>query len=110
MLESLEALHASDPVGEGGHDGLMVMAVEEIAELGITGDPRDAEGGVEVVGLLFALKAALELKQRLILNVKQCEGTEVTVAQRVANFAELACVDNPGHGVGDGVDEGAETK
>ena len=36
--------------------------------------------------------------------------TEVTIAQGVADFAELAGVDDPGHVVGYGVDEGAETK
>ena len=41
----------------------MVMAVEQIAELGVGGDLTDAEGGGEVVGLQLVLEAALELEQ-----------------------------------------------
>ena len=66
------------------------MAVEEIAELGVGGNPRDAEGRGEVVGLPLALEAALELEQGGVLDEKQCEATEVTIAQAVAYFAQLA--------------------
>ena len=45
------------------------MAVEEIAELGVGGNPRDAKGGGEVVGLPLALEAALELEQGGVLEV-----------------------------------------
>ena len=86
------------------------MAVDEIAQLGVARDARDAEGGGEVVGLESALEATLELEQRGVLDEKQGEGTEVTIAQGVADFAELAGVDDAGHIVGNGVDEGAETK
>ena len=48
------------------------MAVDEIAQLGVARDPRDAEGGGQVVGLEFALKATLELQQRTVLDVKCC--------------------------------------
>ena len=58
----------------------------------------------------LALEATLELEQRGVLDEKQGEGTEVTIAQGVADFAELAGVDDAGHIVGNGVDEGAETK
>ena len=44
------------------------MAVDEIAQLGVARDPRDAESGGQVVGLEFALKAALELQQRRVLD------------------------------------------
>ena len=37
------------------------MTVDEIAQLGVARDPRDAEGGGEVVGLELLLEAALEL-------------------------------------------------
>ena len=110
VLEPLGALQATDEVGEAGHDGLIVMAVEEIAELGVDRDLMDAKGGGQVVGLESALKATLELEQRRVFDEKQSEGTEVTIAQGVADFAELAGVDDPGHVVGYGVDEGAETK
>ena len=69
VLEPLGALQASDPV-EAGEDG-SVMAVEEIAELGVGGDLADAEGGGEVVGLQLVLEAALELQQGGILDVEQ---------------------------------------
>ena len=39
------------------------MAVEKTAQLGVARDLLDAEGGREVVGLEFALKATLELEQ-----------------------------------------------
>ena len=55
-------------------------------------------------------KATLELQQRRVLDEKQSDGTEVTIAQGVADFAQLAGVDDAGHVVGHGVDEGAETK
>ena len=45
------------------------MAVDEIAELGVARDPRDAEGGGQVVGLDLLLEAALELQQRRVLDV-----------------------------------------
>ena len=67
MPEPFAALQATDPVGEGGHHGSVVMAVEQIAELGVAGDVLDAEGGREVVGLEFALEATLELKERPVL-------------------------------------------
>ena len=86
------------------------MAVEEIAQLRVDGDLTDTEGGREVVGLDLLLEAALELQQGRVLDEKQSEGTEVTIAQGVADLAELACVDDTGHVVGYGVDEGAETK
>ena len=38
------------------------------------------------------------------------EGTEVKISQGIADYAELAGVDDAGHEVGYGVDEGAETK
>ena len=41
----------------------MIMAIEESAELGVDRDLPDTEGGGEVVGLKFPLKAALELEQ-----------------------------------------------
>ena len=86
------------------------MAVDEIAELGVARDPRDAEGGGQVVGLEFALKATLELQQRTVLDEKQCEATQITIAQGVADFAQLAGVDDAGHVARDRVDEGAKTK
>ena len=86
------------------------MAVDEIAQLGVARDLRDAEGGGQVVGLDLLLEAALELQQRTVLNEKQSSGTQITIAQGVADFAQLAGVDDAGHVVGDGVDEGAETK
>ena len=46
------------------------MAVEEIAELRVGGNAREAKGRGEVVGLQLALEAALELKQGTILNEK----------------------------------------
>ena len=48
----------------------MVMAVDEMAQLGVDGDLSDAEGGGEVVGLELALKATLELEQRGVLDEK----------------------------------------
>ena len=63
------------------------MAVDEIAELRVARDPRDAESGGQVVGLEFALKATLELQQRTVLDEKQSESTEVAIAQGVADFA-----------------------
>jgi hypothetical protein len=86
------------------------MAVDQIAQLGVDGDLVDAEGRGQVVGLKFALEAALELEQGTVLDEKQSEATEVTVAQGVADFAELASVDDTGYAVGDGGDEGRETK
>ena len=86
------------------------MAVDEIAELGVTRIRETPKVESEVVGLELALKATLELEQRRVLNVEQCEGTEVTIAQGVTDFAELACVDNPVHVASYGVDEGAKTK
>ena len=74
------------------------MAVEEIAELGV--DLADAEGGGEVVGLQLVLEAALELEQGGILDVEQSESAEVAVAQGVADFARLACVEDTGYAVG----------
>ena len=47
---------------------------------------------------------------RATYDEKQSEATEVTVAQGVADFAELASVDDTGYAVGDGGDEGMETK
>ena len=73
------------------------MAVDEIAQLGVARDPRDAEGGGQVVGLEFALKATLELQQRTVLDVKRSDSAQVTIAQGVANFAQLAGVDDAGH-------------
>ena len=84
------------------------MAVDEIAQLGVARDPRDAEGRGQVVGLEFALKATLELQQRRVLDEKQSEATEVTIAQGVADFAQG--VDDAGHVARDRVDEGAKTK
>ena len=110
VLEPLGALQAADEVGKAGHEGLIVMAVEEVAELRVDGDLADTEGGGEVVGLELLLEAALELQQGGVLDEEQSEGTEVTIAQGVANFAELAGVADAGHMVGHGVDEGAETK
>ena len=69
MLEPFEALQATDEVGEAGQNGSIVMAVDEIAELGVARDPRDAEGGGQVVGLDLLLEAALELQQRRVLDV-----------------------------------------
>ena len=86
------------------------MAVEQIAELRVGGQFTDAEGGREVVGLQLALEAALELQQRGVLDVEQSQSAQVAVAQGVADFAWLACVDDTGYVVGDRVDEGAETK
>ena len=110
VLEPFEALQATDPVGESGQEGLKAMAVDQIAQLGVDGDLVDAEGRGQVVGLKFALEAALELEQGTVLDEKQSEATEVTVAQGVADFAELASVDDTGYAVGDGGDEGRETK
>ena len=59
---------------------------------------------------MFALEAALELEQGTILDEKESEATEVTIAQGVADFIELASVDDTGYAVGDGGDEGRETK
>ena len=70
MLEPFEALQATDEVGEAGQNGSIAMAVDEIAQLGVARDPRDAEGRGQVVGLEFALKATLELQQRTVLDVK----------------------------------------
>ena len=86
------------------------MAVDEIAQLGVARDPRDAEGRGQVVGLEFALKATLELQQRTVLDVKQSDSAQVTIAQGVADFAQLAGVDDAGHVARDRVDEGAKTK
>ena len=80
VLEPFAALQATDPVGEAGQDGLLVMAVDEMAQLGVDGDLSDAEGGGEVVGLELALKATLELEQRAVLDEKESDGTEVTIA------------------------------
>ena len=88
----------------------MVMAVDEIAQLGVARDARDAEGGGQVVGLVFALEATLELEQGSVLDEKESEAGEITIAQGVADFAELAGVGDGGHEVSDGVDEGVETK
>ena len=44
------------------------MAVDEIAQLGVDGDLVDAEGRGQVVGLKFALEAALELEQGTVLD------------------------------------------
>ena len=57
------------------------MAVDEIAELGVARDLG------QVVGLEFALKATLELQQRTVLDVKQSNGTQIAIAQGVADFA-----------------------
>jgi hypothetical protein len=86
------------------------MAVDEVAQLGVDGDLVDAEGSGQVVGLMFALEAALELEQGTVLDEKESEATEVTIAQGVADFVELASVDDTGYAVGDGGDEGRETK
>ena len=86
------------------------MAVEQIAQLGVAGDLLDAEGGGEVVGLELALKATLELKERGVLDEKQSGDTEIAIAQGVADLVEMAGVDNTGYVVGDGGDEGLETK
>ena len=86
------------------------MAVDEIAQLGVARDSRDAEGGGQVVGLDLLLEAALELQQRGVLDEKQSNGTQITIAQGVADFAQLAGVDDAGHVASDGVDEGAKTK
>ena len=86
------------------------MAVEQIAELRVARDLLDAEGGRQVVGLELALEATLELKERAILDEEQCGGTEITIAQGEADFVELAGVDDTGYVVGDGGDEGLETK
>ena len=59
---------------------------------------------------MFALEAALELEQGTILDEEQCEATEVTIAQGVADFVELTSVDDTGYAVGDGGDQGRETK
>ena len=75
---------AADPVGEAGANGLVVMAVEEHAELRVGGDPSDAEGSAEVVGLQLPLEAALELEQGRVLKKAQGEGAEVAVAQGIA--------------------------
>ena len=64
----------------------------------------------EVVGLQLVLEATLELEQGGVLDVAQSEGTKVTIAQGVADFAQLASVDHTGYVVGDGGDEGVETK
>ena len=61
------------------------MAVEQIAQLRVDGDLTDTEGGREVVGLDLLLEAALELQQGRVLDEKQSEGTEVTIAQGVAD-------------------------
>ena len=68
VLEPFEALQATDPGGEGMGNGGMVMAVDDVAELGIGGNARDAEGGGEVVGLQTALEAALELEEGAVLD------------------------------------------
>ena len=63
-----------------------------------------------MLALEFALKATLELQQRTVLDVKQSDSAQVTIAQGVANFAQLAGVDDAGHVARDRVDEGAKTK
>ena len=47
---------------------------------------------------------------RATYDEKESECAEVTVAQGVAEFAELAGVGDTGYVVGYGVDEGAKTK
>jgi hypothetical protein len=88
----------------------MVMPIEDRAELRVDRDLADAEGGGEVVGLVSTLEAALELKKRGVLDEKESEARKKTIAQRVADFAELAGVGDAGDEVSDGVDEGAKTK
>ena len=58
----------------------------------------------------LALEATLELQEGAVLDEEQCDRTEETIAQGVADFAELAGVDDTGHMVGDGGDEGLKTK
>ena len=108
VLEPLGALQASDPVGEAGEDGSIVMAVEEIAELGVGGDLADAEGGGEVVGLQLVLEAALELEQGGILDVEQSESR----SSRAGRSGLCPVGVRRGYRLrsGNGVDEGAETK
>ena len=84
----------------------MVMAIEDRAELRVDRDLADAEVGRQVVGL----ESALELKERGVLDENKSEARELTIAQGVADFAELAGVGDAGDEVGDGVDEGAKTK
>ena len=67
-------LQATDEVGEAGQHGSIVMAVDEIAQLGVARDSRDAEGGGQVVGLDLLLEAALELQQRTVLDEKVQHG------------------------------------
>ena len=56
------------------------------------------------------LRWVLRHMLRATYDEKQSSGTQITIAQGVADFAQLAGVDDAGHVVGDGVDEGAETK
>lgn len=65
------------------------MNVHYVTKLGVAGDRVDVEDRGEVVPLHFLLEPALELQQRGILNEEQCEGAEITVDQRIADFAGL---------------------
>ncbi|MDE0191613.1 MAG: hypothetical protein OXQ90_09675 [Gammaproteobacteria bacterium] len=44
------------------------------------------------------------------MDEEQCGGCEITIAQGVADLVELAGVDDTSNVVGDGGDEGLETK
>ena len=55
-------------------------------------------------------KRRLELEQGGVLDVAQSERAEVTIAEGVADLAQLAGVDDSGYVVGDGGDQGGETK
>ena len=60
--------------GETAHDGPIVIAIEDTAQLGVDRDLPDAEGGGQVVGLESVLKAVLEFEQRGVLNEKPKRG------------------------------------
>ena len=62
------------------------MAVDEIAQLGVARDPRDAEGR-QVVGLDLLLEAALELQHALRGEIKDGEPVD-RFAQRAADEGE----------------------
>ena len=72
MLQPFGVLHAPYPVAEAAEQRFIVMAVEQIAELGVGRDPSDAKRRVEVVGAQLVLEAALELQHGRVLKVKCC--------------------------------------
>ena len=78
--------------------------VEQIAELRVGSSPTQVAERLLVCN--WRWKRVVELQQRGV----QSQSAQVAVAQGVADFAWLACVDDTGYVVGDRVDEGAETK